>query len=226
MFWNICRGFRNEDRQVDPRKVAIAADFVRSEDPDVLVLNEADYLADYHESAFDYRGTFAFDHVHGHQYAAHMGNCILSRHPLIDPRVHVAGGRSGLACGIGANGGVLNIATFHAHPHTSSAAKADAIVATAHLRPGPCIMAGDFNAISPDDGLTVAGLEFRLRPIAKDKSVSMATRLLGDGEVIFAALRRSGFHDLMLGSERRHTMPSRLPDGDRQTQVRIDVSIR
>jgi len=230
MSWNILEGFhtpRSPDprvrQTVDPARLAAARDVLAHHQPDVLILNEALWAVAHEGYAMDYAAALGYAHGVGDLYDGCWGNMILSRYPLLSHDPFRIYNRSGVRVTVQADGWLLDVATYHPHPDRRPFKKAEdfAQLLAGHTSDRPCLIGGDFNAISPADEPDLARLTAAFARFAHDPRHS-ASRFIESGQAIFPVLAQHGFRDALAPENRRYSMPTDLISADKASAMRID----
>ena len=222
--WNLLEGAcKPGTDEEDPHRTALAQGLIRELNPDVLVLNEALWCEHHDGHRRDYAALFGFEHASGGLYDAHWGNVILSRFPIARTESFRIYNRGGLVATIQTPDGEVQAATYHPHPSRYPRHKVQdfqhLLGMMDPLLPG--FVAGDFNAISPQDEPDVEQLakafeRFSHRP-RQD-----CLRFIEGGEALFPVLLEQGWRDAVPLKNQRHTMPTALIGGDLNSAMRID----
>jgi endonuclease/exonuclease/phosphatase family metal-dependent hydrolase len=225
VLWNIGKGFRDDSRLPDDRRLTNARLALHDLEPDTVIINEADYYRPFHGEFTDYPRIFNLPYHQGDQYEGHMANCILSRHPIKCVQIFKQPNkrRTGLLVEVLDPAGSLFIATFHPYPNSLPETKARCLVQTAALaRTKPCIIAADFNAVSPGDKVDQTALVAAFRRIAMDRAPEAVSKFIDGGKHVFAELNRHGYRDLVSAESRSHTIPTDYCNMNKDTAIRID----
>ena len=236
MAWNILEGmFRpradGADRRVpDESRRRAAVALVARLKPDILVLNEALYCEEASGQREDYAALFGFPHAASRLYDGSWGNAILSRHPIADTvstTIHRAGAnqdRGLLAVRLGLPEGEAWVATYHPHPQRRPRKRLEDYAGFLPLLPGPLLLAGDMNAVSPEDAPDAAALargfeRFRAPDVARRE----VERFVEAGRVLFRDVApRFGLRDALRAAERGYTIPTPMLSTDVSSAMRID----
>lgn len=170
MSWNFLEGGLDAPdaqgrRAPNAARRASARALVARVQPDVLVLNEALFGEGRGVQHEDYGALFGFEHQFARAYddACVWGNAILS-HRSFEATVHQMIHRTGLqnrgmmAVQVLTDEGPLWVATYHPHPWRRPAKRAEDVAEFLQELQGPALLAGDFNAVHPDDTIDVATL--------------------------------------------------------------------
>ena len=215
MAWNILEGmFRpradGADRRVpDESRRRAAVALVARLKPDILVLNEALYCEEASGQREDYAALFGFPHAASRLYDGSWGNAILSRHPIADTvstTIHRAGAnqdRGLLAVRLGLPEGEAWVATYHPHPQRRPRKRLEDYAGFLPLLPGPLLLAGDMNAVSPEDAPDAAALargfeRFRAPDVARRE----VERFVEAGRVLFRDVApRFGLRDALKAAD-------------------------
>ena len=227
MSWNLLEGacqVAEDGSPVDhPDRLVAAQALVRSNDPDILVINEALWCQPWEGRHVDYAARFGFPDSCGKLYDHHWGNVILSKHPVVACRSFDIYNRGGLLAEIATPQGVVCVATYHPHPSRWPVNKSQDFVDVAALStPGkPLFLCGDFNAISPEDQPDRDRLALAFARFAKDPVASSA-RFVDGGRAVFPRLVEAGLRDAIPSDSRGHTMPTRLVSEVDDSRMRID----
>lgn len=164
MAWNFLEGGLSPPdaagrRTVDAARRAAARRVVAAAAPDVLILNEA--LHPDPDRDEDYAAVFGFPFGTARRYDGAWGNAILSRWPVenvLERTIHAAGSaqnRGFLALKVVTPEGAAWASTYHPHPHRRPEKRAEDFQEFLALLDGPAVLAGDLNAVLPDDPLDV-----------------------------------------------------------------------
>lgn len=240
--WNILEGLQQPHQSLEDRKTgpldqareAAAKSLISELNPDILIINEALYCDTFDGVRTPYAELFALPYALPHLYDAAWGNIILSRFPILDTRRRVihrnspttggAQNRGASAIRIEIDGKPVWIATHHPHPHRRPEKRAEDFREFLGTMPGEIIIAGDFNAILPEDepdhAKLVAGfLEFQ----SAEQAVASVDRMIAAGRHLAEdVLPQMKMRDLI--SEKRYSIPTILISSDPEvrTAMRID----
>jgi endonuclease/exonuclease/phosphatase family metal-dependent hydrolase len=169
----------------------------------------------------DYAELFAFPYAATALYDGAWGNAILSRHPIArSQELHIYN-RGGLTAVIDTPAGQLTVASYHPHPHRYPENKAFDFMQLAAGLTGPLIVCGDFNCISPEDGVDRGQLIAAFRNFSDDADAAV-DRFIESGEQVFAGLRQLGFRDAIPPAGRRFSIPTDLINSDKSSGMCID----
>ena len=234
--WNILEGLlqpsagETDHRLPDESRRRAAVTLIGRLKPDLLVLNEALYCEEAFGQFEDYAALFDFPHAASRLYDGSWGNAILSRHPIIDVvattihRSRSSQDRGMLAGKVKFPEGETWIATYHPHPQRRPRKRVEDYAEFLPLLPGPLLLAGDMNAISPDDDPDVAALAHGFERFrASDMAQREVERFVEAGRLLFKeVLPRFGLHDAMPPAERGYTIPTAMLSTDISSAMRID----
>lgn len=227
MSWNILEGWHKSGRkgdlpQLQPHRLCAAQQLIAKIAPDVLVLNEALWCRPHAGHFIDYASLLGFGHIFCDTYDQEWGNAIVSNLPLDDNfrfRIH---NRGGLRVKVQLDGWNASIATYHPHPSRYPANKASDYAALVPVGlDHPLVVCGDFNAISPDDGVDEVKLVQAFARFSQNPASDLA-RFTEGGRRVFQALSNMGMRDAIPSADRTFTMPTDLQSRDKSSGMRID----
>ena len=225
MSWNFLEGGTVRARTgipvSDDARVAHAQSLISDLQPDVLVLNEALWCAPWEGHVRSYAQMFGFAFESSHLYDKHWGNTILSKHPIVHSQGFHIYNRGGAVVTIDVGGQHIQVGTYHPHPSRYPHNKADDFLRVTQLfdRALPNVLAGDFNAIHPDDQIDEAQLLRGFASFSKNPEQDMR-RFIDAGQAIFPVLDELGWRDAVTDSV--HTIPTAMLGGGLDSAMRID----
>lgn len=159
MAWNFLEGglVCNKEGLMSPHpeRREAAQRLVKSVSPDVLIVNEA--LHAQSDQDEDYAALFDFPFGVAGRYDGSWGNAILSRWPVVEVlerTIHAPGStqnRGFLAVRVETPEGLTWVSTYHPHPHRRPHKRAEDFSKFLALLDGPAVLAGDLNAVMPED---------------------------------------------------------------------------
>lgn len=226
--WNLLEGECRRDGPTplpdcDPERMEAARRLLRELAPDVVILNEALWGDDTGPYRRDYAALLGFPHGAAHAYDGPWGNAIVSQWPIVATRTFGIYNRGGLVATVDTPRGRLQVGTYHPHPSRYPQHKADDFQRLVDLfdLAIPGIIAGDFNAISPEDRIDVARLangfsRFSARPLED------CLRFVEGGQSVFPLLATAGWTDTVREADRGATMPTRMLGEGGDSCMRID----
>ncbi len=228
--WNIHEGFLRPGlpgkRAIYYDRLQSAKNFIAVHQPDVLILNEALYARPVYGQHIAYANMFQYPHAVSHLYKGEWGNAILSKKPITRsfaktiPHTTFQQRRSFLAAQIEG----IWISTYHPHPHRRPRDRSEDFKSFLSLLSGPSLLAGDLNAIHPDDGVFAPDL---IKTFCAFQSVQQAhlsvQNLLESGRELFHhTLPALGWKDAMPVHMRSPSMPTELLKNTTKSRIRID----
>jgi endonuclease/exonuclease/phosphatase family metal-dependent hydrolase len=235
MTWNILEGLLGEtvngNRHQAEERTRHAVDLVQSLQVDYFVINEALRCEPNHTKPFqNFQEIFGFPYSQSRLYDNEWGNSILSRYPIredISLLIHPNGSsqnRGALGVKVETDTKPCWIATLHPHPRRHIFKRAADFDVLLEKLDGPRILAGDFNAISPEDQINepqlVTAFEHFSQPGEAEASVR---RFLEAGRILFdEVLPRYDMRDAMPIANRTYTIPTKLLSEDTSSAMRID----
>lgn len=232
--WNILEGLleRQEDatgtRPMSDQRLGAMKQVLAEVNPDILVLNEALYCEHFEGRRIAYADILGYPYAAAHLYDGAWGNVILSRYPIFEQRwsmIHretFSQNRSSLAARISMPEGPLWVVTHHPHPARRPFKRAEDFDEFLMELRGEIVLAGDINAINPDDrpdrqALITAFNGF----MAPEKAVWSVDHMIEAGRHLFEdVLPKLGMRDL--ATERKPTIPTSLVVGGKASAMRID----
>jgi len=225
--YNVLEGFRPfrtadaERRALDRARLEAVQQLCTELMPDILVLNEALYAQPYDGHVIDYPALLGFAHGAAALYDREWGNAILSRFPIRNSAQTRVESRGGLRAEIVLPDGIVTVATYHPHPLRGAQDKAADFAALIDGIAGALVVAGDFNAVSPEDAVDEARLLRGFRRFSPEPEAAME-RVLASGRAIFPLLAARGLRDAIPPEGRRFSMPSDLRSADKDAAMRLD----
>jgi endonuclease/exonuclease/phosphatase family metal-dependent hydrolase len=155
--YNILEGFFDKNKEgilaPNEKRRKAAQEIIKKEDPDILVLAEADHTKNLkfpqdYKKIFNYTyGFFASKRLTNRDF----GIGILSKFPIITKEKFLLAKSRWIKTSIKINGKTINIDAIHCNPHNSSKEKQDLFQELITRKKEPFIVAGDFNAVHPED---------------------------------------------------------------------------
>ena len=148
-------------------------------------------------------------------------------HGELEDIIHRAGAnqdRGLLAVRLGLPEGEAWVATYHPHPQRRPRKRLEDYAGFLPLLPGPLLLAGDMNAVSPEDAPDAAALargfeRFRAPDVARRE----VERFVEAGRVLFRDVApRFGLRDALKAAERGYTIPTPMLSTDVSSAMRID----
>ena len=137
---------------IEPDRIRAARSILQEENPDVLILTEAAFgQHNKYGIRLDYKILFNYPHYYYAPNGSHLGIAILSRHPIINSENYSMYHRAFVKTEIDLKGRVINVDAAHPHPDLSECEKEKFFKSCLRDMQSPYILAGDFNALSPDD---------------------------------------------------------------------------
>lgn len=225
--YNIMEGLRpiapsdDERRRIDRDRLTAAQSLVAELAPDILVLNEALFCRLFEGAAIDYAKLFGFPHQVSELYDREWGNAILSRFPLQSLGEMRIYNRGGLRARIDTRTGPVCLASYHPHPGRRPENKALDFVSLIEGLDGPCIVCGDFNAISPEDPIDKPTMLEGFKRFSPEPEAAL-DRFIDSGHAVFSVLGARGLRDAIPPDGRRHTMPTDLLSSEKDGAMRLD----
>ncbi|HYE01507.1 MAG TPA: endonuclease/exonuclease/phosphatase family protein [Alphaproteobacteria bacterium] len=234
--WNILEGMLKARHPADgrrhpdpPRREAGRALIARLE-PDLLVLNEALHCEPVYGQHEDYAALFGLPHQFARLYDGSWGNAILSRWPILETRERLITRRGPqqdrnlLAARIALPAGPVWIVTYHPHPQRRPHNRALDFDGFLPELEGEMVLAGDLNAISPEDGVDAAALAEAFAGFQRpDVAQASVTRILESGTALFRdTFPRHRLRDAVPPHARGHTIPTPMLSTDLSSAMRID----
>lgn len=227
--YNILEGFRTDrgTMALDCRRLIACKEFVKAHEPDILVLNEANYCQIHDGTWNDYKTWFDMPYGIGQLYDRQWGNVILSKYPIIDWRVYrMENRRAALKTFIQLDRVVVEVDTYHPHPKRYADNKARDFANLTYQLQWPYILSGDFNVVSPSDlpdrERLTAGF---VRLIGDELGPAVAAQFIDGGTVVIKALTDNGLRDAVrayLGKVTQHTIPTDMLNMFKGTAMRLD----
>lgn len=239
--WNLLYGAllhgnnSNAGYHVNQSAEAAARRVIADADADIVILNEALYCRPYNSRHRQYGGIFGYPHEACALHDQHWGNAILSRWPVDTPVVlptpdRGAETRSALFTMARTPAGPLNVGTNHPHPWTEPRLRAGdfaELLLAMNRHAGPSLVAGDFNAIDPEDNTDRQALLREFEGFSPPgKADSGMQRFLDADLLLFREVMPSlGWHRAEQEDPRTPTIPTAKIRSAISVGMRIDHAI-
>lgn len=155
--YNLLDGFfdRNEKNILVPneKRKKVAQKIIKKENPDILVLTEADHTKN-RKSSQDYKKIFNFPHgFFASKKLPHrdFGIGILSKFPIIEKEKILLPKSRWIKTSIKIDDKIIYVDAVHPNPHNTPKEKEELFKELIGRKKNPFIVAGDFNSIHPED---------------------------------------------------------------------------
>jgi endonuclease/exonuclease/phosphatase family metal-dependent hydrolase len=230
MNYNILHGFHTSEKPfiLERERLEAAKEIVKKENPDLLVLTEACFGSpNKYGISMDYQKIFGFPYYH-HAPATpegyEWGSAILSRFPITETRNLSESWMPFLRAQIDSGGTPFNIDVFHPHPNISDDKKVEKLKSTWEKYQAPQILAGDFNALSPQDKYDREKLIMGFGTFTKDPESAVDFLLKGR---IIPYIISQGLIDTYRQANPKHreqdyTIPTDALSKNKDSAIRLD----
>lgn len=229
MNYNILNGFCNDfpPYKLNPEKMNNAVKIIKEQNPDILVLTEAYFWpfakkinfknipTIFKEMYNDYtslaKGSFRWAPIVLSKYPVKDFNSSLSKYQLNHMRALIQ-----------INDELVTIDAFHPHPDTTEKQKAEFLKSILKNKNSKYILAGDFNALSPEDNYDKQKLINGYKNFMGSKAQSKIENML-KGLSIGTILNNSLVDSYKTENQNNSfTMPTNMRSKNKDSAVRID----
>jgi endonuclease/exonuclease/phosphatase family metal-dependent hydrolase len=182
LWYNIKRGFHKKEEDgsstFEPRRLEVAKKVVSELNPDILVLGEADFnpkCLGYGkvEKVMDYQKIFDYPFVFNNAVTERKGETILSKYSF-EAESFAIELFSHIKAKINLENKQFSINIVHPYPRIPENEKAERIVPVLRKMKAPCILLGDFNALSPEDKYSIEELTEGFKPARGERAIENA----------------------------------------------------
>lgn len=182
LWYNIKRGFHKKEENgsstFEPKRLEAARKAILKLNPDILVLGEADFNLKCPEfgavkNILNYKEIFDYPYAFNNAVNEIKGETILSKYPFeaesfaIELFTHIK-------VRLRLDKNEISMDLIHPYPRIPEKEKAERIIPVLNKMETPCILLGDFNALSPEDNYSVEELTEGFKPARGDKSIENA----------------------------------------------------
>lgn len=228
--FNIRTGFRVTEKpySLEAKRMKYAKKLIRKENPDILLINEA-YFESKNKSGIlvNYREIFNYPYyAHGNYkngLSPFWGSAILSKFPITKIKNKNRGLGGWLSCDIIKNKKVINLNLAHITPipYLNSKGQEKEIKKILKETNKNCILAGDFNSLSPLDHYNSKEMIKSWSKITKNADKQIKEMLKRDAVKVVLS---KGLLDTYKEKNKmfNYTIPTNFLSKDKSTGIRID----
>jgi endonuclease/exonuclease/phosphatase family metal-dependent hydrolase len=228
MQYNILHGFYNplpnDKRSFDfePQRLKAAQETVKQENPDILVLNEACFAQqNRYGILMNYQELFKYPHHYHAPTNYEWGTSVLSRFPITKVNNYSISKHPFVRLSLDLKGRALELNILHPHPTLTEEEKQRFIQSSIRDMGKPCLLVGDFNALSDEDNYDFDRL---LRGFSTFDSHAANTVNELKKRLAVKAIRERGLKDTFVTAHKPfdYTVPTDFCSKNKDSAIRID----